>query len=340
MDNSNSSFFKKLKYSIFNFEKYPEMAACPLSKVIKYLLQIIAIFTLVVTLLFMYNISKNFNNGIEYFKSEIPDLKIEDNQLYVESENKITIEDNNIFDLIIINTNDISADEIESYKLDIEKYDTGIIFLKDKLILNMGTGNIEYLYKEIAQMYNIGDMTKQDILNYFTGSNLVMIFIAIFAMSFLWLFISYLTSTFLDIIILGLLGYLTAILMRLRLKFVAMIKIAVHALTLPLILNLCYIIIQTLFGYQIKYFEIMYIGISYIYIITAILMIKSDLIKRGQELSKIVEEQQRVKEEIEQQRQEENKEEDKKENKKENDKEDEKSDQEENLGKEAQGENA
>lgn len=340
MDNSNSSFFKKLKYSIFNFEKYPEMAACPLSKVIKYLLQIIAIFTLVVTLLFMYNISKNFNNGIEYFKSEIPDLKIEDNQLYVESENKITIEDNNIFDLIIINTNDISADEIESYKLDIEKYDTGIIFLKDKLILNMGTGNIEYLYKEIAQMYNIGDMTKQDILNYFTGSNLVMIFIAIFAMSFLWLFISYLTSTFLDIIILGLLGYLTAILIRLRLKFVAMIKIAVHALTLPLILNLCYIIIQTLFGYQIKYFEIMYIGISYIYIITAILMIKSDLIKRGQELSKIVEEQQRVKEEIEQQRQEEKKEEDKKENKKENDKEDEKSDQEENLGKEAQGENA
>ena len=137
MDNSNSSFFKKLKYSIFNFEKYPEMAACSLSKVIKYLLQIIAIFTLIVTLLSMYNISKNFNNGIEYFKSEIPDLKIKDNQLYVESENKITIEDNNIFDLIIINTNDISADEIESYKLDIEKYDTGIIFLKDKLILDI-----------------------------------------------------------------------------------------------------------------------------------------------------------------------------------------------------------
>ena len=43
----------------------------------------------------------------------------------------------------------------------------------------------------------------------------------------------------------------------------------------------------------------MYMGIAYIYIITAILMLKADLIKRQDELSKIIEEQENVKRELE-----------------------------------------
>ena len=38
----------------------------------------------------------------------------------------------------------------------------------------------------------------------------------------------------------------------------------------------------------------MYIGITYIYIITAILLIKADIIKKGKELAKIVEEQEKI----------------------------------------------
>ena len=44
----------------------------------------------------------------------------------------------------------------------------------------------------------------------------------------------------------------------------------------------------------------MYIGISYIYIVTAIFMIKTELIKRKQELKKIIKEQQNTKKEFEQ----------------------------------------
>ena len=129
-----------------------------------------------------------------------------------------------------------------------------------------------------------------------------------------------------DAILLAILGYMTAILLRLRLKFSAMCHMAVHSLTLPILLNLGYMILQTFTGFQIKYFEAMYVGVAYIYIIAAILMIKSDVMKKQQELAKIIEEQEKVKEEMERQKEEEErrKEEQRKEEKKKQEEEEEK----------------
>ena len=51
-------FFKKLWYSITKFEKYPELATNGVSRAIKYLIQIIAIFAIVLTIGITYNFSK------------------------------------------------------------------------------------------------------------------------------------------------------------------------------------------------------------------------------------------------------------------------------------------
>ena len=83
----------------------------------------------------------------------------------------------------------------------------------------------------------------------------------------------------------------------------------------------------------------MYIGVTYIYIIAAILMIKSDLIKRGQELTKIIEEEKRVKAQLERKREEDKQEEQRK--KEDKEKKDKKSEEEnKEVGVEPQGENA
>lgn len=76
----------------------------------------------------------------------------------------------------------------------------------------------------------------------------------------------------------------------------------VYALTLPILLNIIYIVVNTFTGLEIKYFSWMYTTISYIYMIVAILMIKTDLINRQVELMKIIEEQEKVKKEIEEQK--------------------------------------
>ena len=343
MQTKENSLIKEIISSIKDFEKYPEMAAKPFSTVFKYLAKLIAIFTIVVTIVSVYDLSKDINEGITYFRNEIPDLSFKDNKLKLETQDVIKIENSKILNLIIIDTNDITEEQKESYIKTVKNNYTSIVLLNEEAIINTGNGTFEYSYEKLAEMYKIGDMTKQDMLNYFEGSNLVMLYIGIFIMSFIYLFIAYLSSTILDALILGTIGYITALILKLRLKFVAMIKIAIRALTLPIILNLIYIVTQTLFGFEIKYFEVMYITVTYIYIIAAILMIKSDLIKRGQELAQIVEEEQKIKEELkkkeeeEKQKQEEEqrKKEQKKKEKKDKDKK-QNNDEEDNLGAEPQ----
>ncbi|MGN1302011.1 MAG: hypothetical protein ACI4U9_05800, partial [Clostridia bacterium] len=62
---------------------------------------------------------------------------------------------------------------------------------------------------------------------------------------------------------------------------------------------------NTLFGTTIKFFQIAYSAISYIYLITVMLMMKADVIKNTQELQRVLEEQKKVKEELEREKQEE-----------------------------------
>ncbi len=344
MQTKENSFINKFISSIKEFEKYPEMASKPFSVVINYIIKLILIFTFVVTVISIYDVSQNINNAIKYLKNEMPDMQFINNELKVDSQEKIVINPNSILELIIIDTNNITEEELNNYKNDIEKHNTAAIFLKDKVIINTQTQTIEYSYEKLANIYNIGDKTKQEVLNYFTGTNLILVYVAVFIISFIWLFIAYIISTLFDGLVFGAIGYITALILRIRLKFIAMLKIAIHALTLPIILNLIYIILQALFNFEIKYFEVMYIGVTYIYIITAILMIKSDLIKRGQELTKIIEEEQKVKAELERQKEEQNqKDEEEKRKRGEKDKEKEKSEEpEENKGvePEPQGENA
>ena len=86
---------------------------------------------------------------------------------------------------------------------------------------------------------------------------------------------------------------------------------------LSIVLYLIYICVNITTGFTIKYFDLAYEIISYIYIITAILMIKSDLIKQQIEIGKIVEEQKKVREEKKQEDNEEEKPKEDKEEKKE-----------------------
>lgn len=345
MQTKENSFIKELISSIKDFEKYPEMAAKPFSVVFKYLVKLIIIFTIIVTAISVYDLSKDINEGIEYFKNEIPNLSFKDNKLKLETQDIIRIENSGIFSLIIINTNEINLEQKESYIDTVKNNYSSIVFLSEEALINTDAGVFEYSYEDLAKTYKIGDMTKQDILNYFSGTNLVMLYTGIFIISFIYLFIAYLSSTMIDALLLGTIGYITALILKLRLKFVAMIKIAIRALTLPILLNLIYIISQTLFGFEIKYFQVMYVTVTYIYIIATILMVKSDLIKRGQELAKIVEEEQRIREELKKQEEEEKerqgekrKQEPKKKEKKDKEKEDRKED--EGLGAEPQSGNA
>lgn len=146
-----------------------------------------------------------------------------------------------------------------------------------------------------------------------------------------WIFILYFTTYFIDAVVLAAIGYLIALIYRIKMRYKYLFNIATHCLTLPIVLNIIYFVVRGLTGFEIKYFQWMYTSISYIYMIVAILMIKTDLIKKQLELTKLQEEQQKIREKLNQER-EKNKEEQNDENKKQ-DKEDKTGDKDETADK-------
>lgn len=347
-DEKEVSFFKKLIMSIKDFEKYPELASKSWAKVLSYLAKLLAIFVIVASFASVYKLSKQVQSGLEYVKDVLPDFTFSNNELVIGQEEAIAYENKDkLLDTIIIDTKEINDETLSLYKEKLQKASNGVVLLKNKALVKTGVTNgiVEYTYSSISETYQINEFNKQQVLEYFSGTSLVLMYIGIFIMMSIYMFVLYFISIWLDIVLLGALGFFTALILRLHLRFSAMCKIAIHSLTLPILLNALVVLIETFTNFKVEYFQIMYIGIAYIYIITAILMIKSDVIKNQKELAKIIEEQEKVRQELERQKEEEEtkKEEQKREKDKEEQRKKEKKEQEDedkNVGNEPQGENA
>ena len=343
------NFFQKVWICITGFEKYPELAAQRGTKTLIYIATLMAIFSLVVTVLNTFQISKSLEEAVTYFEKEIPNLTLEEGILTVEQENPIIIEnENSIIPLLIIDTSaDVTDEQIEEYRDKMQNAENALLFLQKEVSIKTAATNgiIEYSYQTVMEQYGIEKLDKQSMINYVSGNNRNMILAGMGTMTFIYSFIIYMASVLMDALLLGIVAYFTALVLRLRLKFSAMCNMAVYSLTLPILLNLLYIICNVLTGFEMKYFEIMYIGIAYIYIVAAILIIKSDVMKKRQELAQIIEEQARVKQEMDRQKEEEErkKEEQKREEEKHRKKEEEKKKEQEKkdkpVGEEPQGEN-
>lgn len=202
--------------------------------------------------------------------------------------------------IIIINTN--AENDLENeYINKINKYENGIVLLRDKLIYknNILSQNIEYSYENILNFYDIQEFEKQDVLNFVNSINGIGLYSGFVLFIGMYMFVIYFISTLIDAFMLAILGFVLARIIGVKIKFKATFNIGVYALTLPIILNLIYIVINAFTGFTIRYFQWMYTTISYIYVIVSILIIKTDLINRQMELMKIIEEQEKVKKELE-----------------------------------------
>ena len=304
----NPKFFNKLIIAIKDFDKYIDFAASSVVDTMSYIVKLVAIFTIFLTAISLYSVSKQVNKIYKFIDEEISEMTYKDGNLNVlgKSNDALILEDN-ILDRIIIDTTE-SKEQQDKYISDIQKFSSGIVFLKDKMAIKVANSNsmvITYSYSELLENQNINNFNKNDVLDKISGKNIINIYIIIFGISYFYLYITSFINFIIYAILIGSLGYFTAILLRLRIRYAAMCKMAIYSLTLPLILNIVYIIINAFTGFEIEYFDIIYIAISYIYIIAAILMIKADMIKRGKELQEILKEQERIREEIERQKQEE-----------------------------------
>lgn len=269
----NEGFFRKVYNSLTNFDKYVEYCLETISKPIKYLFQISLIVSIILSSIAIYNIYKN---DINFIKDNLSDFEYKDNTLSFQSTHNLEVQDRKI----IIDTYTENEDEILKYKNEASLYNDSLILLKNKAIIRLKNSDFDFEYKElIPDVY----FNKNMVIEYFSGINLIYLAINVYIMLTIYNFFRYLVL----ILLLSIFGMLLKYMLKLNLKYSHVFNICVYAYTLPIILELIFSILNMLFGFKVYRFDLMADIISYIYILAALIAIRTNIIKRQIEFAKL-----------------------------------------------------
>ena len=274
-------FFKKIIISIKDLDKYNLLISEKMRRSIIYLLELMIIFTLIISGIMTYKTNNLIEETSKYISSNFPNFTIEKEKgLELENEESYIIDNLENFNLKVIL--DDKIEETDGYKQQIDDYDGDIILLlKNKIVLIANGNKMEVAYDDLLTSSEIESIAKNDIIsiyNDFKGQ----IYFVIFLSTFITTYIIYTLSTFIDALALSLLVIIISKMAKILIKYSQALTIGISSLTLPIIINLIYTCANLINGFYMPYFQIMYTLISYVYIIAVILIMRTDLIKKKQ----------------------------------------------------------
>ncbi len=334
-------FFQKAKLSIFNIEKYPELAVEGVPRAITYLVKLVAILVLVLCISMIVTTSKNIKEGVNYLEKEFPNFSYKDGILNVETDKEIKTENDDYLGKVIIDTKTDNEEIKNQYINEITEHGFGLLILKDKMILKntaiMGTTTFEF--KELMGQMGITEFVKQDLINYANSSLVYSIYFSLFIVIFIYGFMISFITTLLNVLLISLFGNLAGMISKVKMRYAAIFNMSIYAITLSTLLNIIYIFVNIFTDFQIQYFDVMYIAVATIYLFAAIFIIKDDLIKKQVELMKIAKVQDEVRKELQEKKNNEEKKDEKKEEEKKSSKENENAEDEKdnNIGEQPEG---
>jgi hypothetical protein len=281
--------------------------------------------SLVLAIVSTYNFSIIVNKAYSYIKNELPDFTYENGQVTFEKSVEGYDKDLDLYSIIDTDS-EMSDTTKNNYEEKVKDYSYAIIFLSDEVIVRESGEFNSFVYTDFEDIYNISVSNKADLENTIDNIGLVGINATYFIAAVLSLYIANILTYISDVLMVGIFGYLVAKMTRVPLTFAKSFVLAVYSLTLSIVLSTIYSVVYSLTGFVIQYFDIMYLVLAYIYMIAAILIIKSDVIKQKIELQQIYKVEKEVKQELEEQKdkdnQEENKDEEKEKDEKDKDKDD------------------
>lgn len=328
-DESNKGYFRlfceRIWNSIVNFDKYEEITTISTKTSIAYVAALILIFAIVNTIAATFKYTNMVNNVISQISSSEADFSIsKDDGLVISNDNKQYILEKNNVKIIL----DETSSDYSTYSNEMNEYNgCFILLLKDTFYLKINKNNniVSYNYNDFFNLANIENINKNEILEKYNNhkNNITYIFVIYI---FITIFVSYFMSALVDILALVLIGKIVTKIYGMKISFSGLFSIAASALTLSILLECIYLTINILTGFTIKYFQIMYLMIAIIYMISAIVLLRTRFRRIMQELLKLQEIQNRKKDNEEEKNDNENNDKDDKEknkdDKKDNNKED------------------
>lgn len=295
-------FFKRIKIAIFKLEDYGMFLGERPSVAIKFFLLLILMISLIISAVGSYNFYKMTQKAFSYIENELPNFKYENETLKFDK--NVEAYDYDYKFRLFVNTDEkVSEEAVKEYKDKMYSDDVGLIVLKDKVICVFDGMISEQTYKELFSEQYLGQfelsfVDKQGFIDSIQNIGVGTLINVYFVANLIGIFINNVITSFGYLFVVAIFGYIASRFCGVRFKMTPMISLSIYALTLSTILSCIYLVIYILTGFVIKYFDVMYLLVAYVYIIAAILMIKYDLIKQSEELQKIIEVQKQVKEEL------------------------------------------
>jgi len=281
-------FFIRVKKAVTDFEAYQTFAREKTRVSVKYFIKLLLLFVLITTIVTVfYTVHKFVSEVIDVFIASAPEFKFENNQLSLYEKGTFEYETTNGSVKFIVNTEE-----------QIEPENNQVIFLKDGISMKFFGMKNQISYESLGNNRDINNMNKQYVGEYLQ-KNQINVYGVVFILLFIAGIIVYGYRMLFSILILSILGLIVGRISNIKIKYSEALNMAFYATTLSIFLYLGYIVTNTFVFFEIKYFDVAYDVIAYIYIITAILIMKSDLIKQKIELIKLAEIQEQMKEELE-----------------------------------------
>lgn len=309
------TFFRRIKTAVFELEKYGIFLGESLGTSIRYMLLLISLLTIITTSVETYNFSQMVEKGMKYVENEMPDFLL-DNAVLSIDENIEAYDEEFDFYFFADTDEEISDDKLRGYLSETYGGSYGVILLHDRMLYVVEGVEAEYKYTDIIADYGTKVVDKQVFLNDYRTIGINTVSTMFFVLVFIGQYLVNILQIFADLILVAILGHMTARICKIKLRAGSLLTLSIYAMTLSVILNTIYITIKLITGFVISYFNIMYLLIAYVYIVAAMLMIKTDIIKCNEELAMAIEMQKQLKKEQEEQEQEEQEEEEKREREK------------------------
>lgn len=276
MEEKKYGFFKRVKMAIFNLEDYKIFANEPISKAFGYFLKLIAIVTLVLAIFTTVRLRNQVDKLGVYIRNEFPEFSYEDGNLNIPEKTEAYDKEYNA-KLVVDTSDNLTDEQIQEYR-DLSKDGFySLVLLKDKAYFGAGGYEYSLTYSDVLGNVGIKNIDKQGLVNdYLNDDMMFKLTVVIFIYSIIVLFFTNFLTLIEDVLIIAIFGWLASAISKAALSFSKSFILAIYAVTLSLILSAIYSIILSFTGFEIKYFSIMYMIISYIYIVAAILIIKSE----------------------------------------------------------------
>jgi len=237
------NFFKQFAVALYQFDRYKELISLDGGKVILYEI-ILFLITTIISFLPFAVMFFGYGGTEGVINEFIPDFKIENGTL--QAETTVINEGNSI---VIIDGNN------ERSEFDFQGVENGVIFDKEKIIVNNGIETAHISYNELLSSVGADKFEKNDIFNYMTEINIM------FAVFFGVTIIALIMSEAVGIVFLSLCALIINKLLKGNLTYGQLFKISVFVRTPAAVLTT----VLAVFGMGLEFIVVIILDLAYLF---------------------------------------------------------------------------